>query len=137
MSWAIWIERNARIFEEKDLHPTDAFEKDKFSASFWASTDRAFKGFSFSLGRKIQQVFISVSVSDFSHFGLYFTGFVYIFFIFIFFLFFLEDISSSRFLCKTFFFIIASTKEVFSYPKKKKKKRCVIPIIIITLAATI
>ena len=47
--WVIWIERNNRIFEDKVMGSDDLFEKDKYSASLRASTDKAFKDFPLSL----------------------------------------------------------------------------------------
>ena len=49
LMWSLWLERNARIFSAKEMCPQDVFEKAKFLASLWASTDKAFKGFPFSL----------------------------------------------------------------------------------------
>ncbi|GMN45376.1 hypothetical protein TIFTF001_014557 [Ficus carica] len=49
VQWNIWIERNLRIFEEKEMGVDDIFEKAKFLASLWASTDNAFKNIPFSL----------------------------------------------------------------------------------------
>lgn len=43
------MERNLRIFKDKAIDLTEMFEKNKFSASFWGSTDKAFKDFPFSL----------------------------------------------------------------------------------------
>ena len=48
MLWAIWIERNNRIFEDKVMSSEDLFEKSKYLASFQASADKAFKHFPFS-----------------------------------------------------------------------------------------
>lgn len=45
--WMIWMERNTRMFEEKELEVTDIFEKPKFSASLWALMHKAFKRISF------------------------------------------------------------------------------------------
>ncbi|GMN65505.1 hypothetical protein TIFTF001_034573 [Ficus carica] len=45
----IWTERNSRIFLEKEMGVDNIFEKAKFSASLWASTDKAFKNIPFSL----------------------------------------------------------------------------------------
>ncbi|KAL5538425.1 hypothetical protein UlMin_043523 [Ulmus minor] len=47
--WNIWMERNSRIFEDKESVLEDIYEKAKFSALLWAFTDKSFKGFSFSL----------------------------------------------------------------------------------------
>lgn len=47
--WVNWMERNARIFEDKELEVADIYEKAEFSFSLWASTDKAFKNFPFSL----------------------------------------------------------------------------------------
>ena len=47
--WLLWIERNSRIFSKKEMSPHDIFEKAKVLASLWASTDKAFRGFPFSL----------------------------------------------------------------------------------------
>ena len=49
LMWTIWLERNDRIFNGKELEQQDIFEKARFSASLWASTDKAFKGFSLNL----------------------------------------------------------------------------------------
>ena len=49
VQWNIWIKRNSRIFKEKELGVDDVFEKAKFSALLWASTDKAFKNIPFSL----------------------------------------------------------------------------------------
>ncbi|KAL5569671.1 hypothetical protein UlMin_026246, partial [Ulmus minor] len=46
--WNIWMERNSRIFEDKESVLEDIYEKAKFSALLWAFTDKSFKGFSFS-----------------------------------------------------------------------------------------
>ena len=43
------MERNARIFMDKEMKPQDIFEKAKYVASIWASTDKYFKGFQLSL----------------------------------------------------------------------------------------
>ncbi|EXB51247.1 Succinate-semialdehyde dehydrogenase [Morus notabilis] len=47
--WTLWPGRNSRIFDEREMDITDLFEKAKFTVSLWASTDKAFKGFPFSL----------------------------------------------------------------------------------------
>ena len=47
--WSIWMERNARIFMGKEMKPRDIFERAKYLASLWASTDRSFNGFPMSL----------------------------------------------------------------------------------------
>ncbi|KAL5541335.1 hypothetical protein UlMin_044595 [Ulmus minor] len=47
--WHIWLERNIRIFEDKEMSLEDIFEKAKFSALQWAFLDKSFKGFPFSL----------------------------------------------------------------------------------------
>lgn len=47
--WTIWMERNSRIFEERSMELIGIFEKAKYLASLWASTDTAFKDFPFSL----------------------------------------------------------------------------------------
>lgn len=39
----MWMERNARNFEEKEMGPFDIFEKEKFLESLWAASDKAFK----------------------------------------------------------------------------------------------
>ena len=49
--WNIWIERNSRIFEDKEMILEDIYEKTKFSALLWVFSDKSFKGFSFSLER--------------------------------------------------------------------------------------
>lgn len=41
--------RNARNFKEKEIEMMDILEKAEFLASPWALTEKAFKGFSFSL----------------------------------------------------------------------------------------
>ena len=46
--WEIWIERNNGIFEDKVISE-DLFEKAKYLASLWASKDKAFTDFPFSL----------------------------------------------------------------------------------------
>ena len=46
--WVIWIEWNNRIFEDKVISE-DLFEIAKYLAYLWASTDKAFKDFPFSL----------------------------------------------------------------------------------------
>lgn len=43
------MERNARIFEDRELEVADIYEKVEFSFSLWASGDKAFKNFPFSL----------------------------------------------------------------------------------------
>lgn len=43
------MERNARIFEDRELEVADIYEKVEFSFSLWASRDKAFKNFPFSL----------------------------------------------------------------------------------------
>lgn len=48
LSWTIWIERNCRIFE-KEMGIIDIFEKAKFLASLWPSTDKGFKDIPFHL----------------------------------------------------------------------------------------
>ena len=47
--WSIWMERNDRIFSDKESHPQDLFERAKYLASVWASTDKSFRGFPLSL----------------------------------------------------------------------------------------
>ncbi|KAL5583298.1 hypothetical protein UlMin_015740 [Ulmus minor] len=47
--WHIWLERNIRIFEDKEMLLEDIFEKAKFSTLQWAFSDKSFKGFPFSL----------------------------------------------------------------------------------------
>ncbi|KAL5563602.1 hypothetical protein UlMin_033349 [Ulmus minor] len=47
--WHIWLERNIRIFEDKEMLLEDIFEKAKFSALQWAFSDKSFKGFPFFL----------------------------------------------------------------------------------------
>lgn len=44
--WTLWMERDSKIFEEKEMESTDMFEKAKFT--LWASTDKALKEFPFS-----------------------------------------------------------------------------------------
>ena len=48
LMWSIWMERNARIFNDKEMLQ-DIFEKAKYLASLWASMDKSFKGFPLSL----------------------------------------------------------------------------------------
>ena len=48
LMWPIWMERNARVFTKKEMRPQDIFEKTKYLASLWASTDKSFKGFPLS-----------------------------------------------------------------------------------------
>ncbi|EXB53354.1 hypothetical protein L484_016236 [Morus notabilis] len=45
----LWLERNARVFEDKEMGIEDLFERAKFSASLWAALDKEFKGFPFTL----------------------------------------------------------------------------------------
>ena len=47
--WSIWMERNTRVFTDKEMQPRDIFEKAKYLALLWASTDKSFKGFPMSL----------------------------------------------------------------------------------------
>ncbi|KAL5539799.1 hypothetical protein UlMin_044293 [Ulmus minor] len=47
--WHIWLERNTRIFEDKEILLEDFFEKAKFSNLQWAFLDKSFKVYSFSL----------------------------------------------------------------------------------------
>ena len=47
--WVIWIERNNRIFQDKVMRSEDLFEKAKCLTSFWASSNKNFKEFPFSL----------------------------------------------------------------------------------------
>lgn len=49
LTWSIWKERNARIFEEKDSNVQDIFENAKYNSSLWAATAKEFKGYPFSL----------------------------------------------------------------------------------------
>lgn len=42
----LWMERDSKIFEEKEMESIDMFEKAKFT--LWASTDKALKEFPFS-----------------------------------------------------------------------------------------
>ena len=49
LMWSIWMERNARVFTDKQMQPQDIFEKAKYLASLWASTDKSFKGFPLTL----------------------------------------------------------------------------------------
>lgn len=43
------MERNARVFKDRVWEIEDIYEKAKFSASLWASTDKSFKHFPFPL----------------------------------------------------------------------------------------
>ena len=43
------MEKNARIFMDKEMKPHDIFENTKYITSLWASTDKSFKGFLMSL----------------------------------------------------------------------------------------
>lgn len=45
----IWMERNARTFEDTEVDEMDLFEIEECSASLWASADKAFKDFPFTL----------------------------------------------------------------------------------------
>ena len=45
----IWIDRNNIIFEDKVMSSEDLFEKAKYLASLWPSSDKTFKEFPFSL----------------------------------------------------------------------------------------
>ena len=47
--WVIWIERNNRIFVDIVMSIEDLFEKAEYLASLWASSDKTFKEFPFSL----------------------------------------------------------------------------------------
>lgn len=47
--WSIWRERNARIFDDKERDKDHIFDNAKYSASLWASTNKAFKGYPFSM----------------------------------------------------------------------------------------
>lgn len=40
--WTLWLVRNARFFEEKEMDVIDLYEKAKFTASLWASIDKNF-----------------------------------------------------------------------------------------------
>ena len=49
LMWTSWMERNDRIFNDKEIQLQDIFEKTKYLASVWASTDKSFRGFPLSL----------------------------------------------------------------------------------------
>lgn len=47
--WSIWLERNARIFDGKELDVKALWERAEYLASFWAYVSRLFKGVTFFL----------------------------------------------------------------------------------------
>ena len=46
LMWSVWMKRNARIFMDKEMKPQDIFEKTKYLAFLWVSTNKSFKEFS-------------------------------------------------------------------------------------------
>lgn len=42
------MDRNSRIFEDKEMEVRNIFQKAEITAALWSSTDKAFKDFPFS-----------------------------------------------------------------------------------------
>lgn len=49
LMWVIWLERNNRILKGKSLSEDELFEKAKYLAALWVSTDKEIKDSSSSL----------------------------------------------------------------------------------------
>ena len=48
-AWHIWLERNARIFENRSMEESEIWSKIKFTASLWAFSSKSFGDLSASV----------------------------------------------------------------------------------------